>query len=747
MSSDLRVALRIQANAGNSRREIQSLERDLRKAGKEGAKALADEAGKAGAVINKTAQAGAGSYRIMRQVMRDAATQGSGVLRQDIVKTQAELKQLGQVSRQAARDAKAELVRTDREGMQPLARSVDRADANFRRLAQNGGRHLRMLKTAAASMRAEFDRLRSFGGSAMGQLAGVGVGVGAAASLKNSAMLDRQQIRTQQTAGMSYEERNEWRDRQWKLAAQYGLPREQIQGGFDTLIASGLSYQQSNTSIDAIAQAAAVTGADSGILAKALISGAQAFNIDLSQPNAALELMQKMTVAGRLGNAELENLASIFPVIGQDAVKAGMSIEEALAFIEVLSTAEMDPSRLATLAKSSLRLFTNKAYADQVTKATTTAKSPGIQFYDENDARLPVADVYADIATRYQRLTTDKERSEFLGAALKGMDQETNTGTGLWLSGNRIATFRDSAGDISNADSVFTSDLNDNLSSADAVGGRMKATLGQAIDRMAQPLNKGFADFGSYLLDDLNLSGEQLLAGGALAGVGGYYAGRGAKAGAGALLNKVMGGPETLKNIAVGKVLEEAAGVTSVFVTNWPAGTLGGFDLPGATKGRPSGPAGRSPAVFSKWLTTLGLLGGSSLGALSSYGSGALLMSGAAVAGAGAAGYGIGTLANMGIDKGVSALTGRPNSLGGWLYDATHDEPPASGQANNTWATGVAQRLTSAALAPAGRGTHPAESRLAELLAKPLVVEVRTDSHMITAEVERRADIQMRRGQ
>lgn len=46
------------------------------------------------------------------------------------------------------------------------------------------------------------------------------------------------------------------------------------------------------------------------------------------------------------------------------------------------------------------------------------------------------------------------------------------------------------------------------------------------------------------------------------------YAGRGAKAGAGALLNKFMGGPETLKGIAVGKVLEEATGVTSVFVTN-----------------------------------------------------------------------------------------------------------------------------------------------------------------------------------
>ena len=395
MSSDLRVALRFQANAGNARREIQAINQDLRKAGKEGAKALADEASKAGAAVSKTGREGAASYRIIRQVMRDAATQGAGVFRQDVIKTQAELKQLGQIGRQAAQETKNELVKADREGVQPLARSVDRADNSVRRMALNSARHLRTLKTIAAGVRAEFDRLRNFGSSTMGQLAGFGVGVGVASSLKNSAVLDRQLIRTQQTAGMSYAERDEWRQTQWDLAGKYGLPREQIQGGFDTLIASGLSYAQSNNSIDAISQAGAVTGADTGILAKALISGASAFNIDLAKPNAALELMQKMTVAGRLGNAELENLAAIFPVIGQDALRAGMSIEEALSFVEVLSTAEMDPSRLATLAKSSLRLFTNKAYADQVTKATTTGKTPGIQFYDVAGKRRPVADVYA----------------------------------------------------------------------------------------------------------------------------------------------------------------------------------------------------------------------------------------------------------------------------------------------------------------------------------------------------------------
>lgn len=94
MSSDLRVALRIQAEAGNSRREVNSLERDLRQAGKQGAKALADESNKAGAALNRTAQAGTASYKIIRQVMRESATQGSAVFRQDLQLTQAEFKKL-----------------------------------------------------------------------------------------------------------------------------------------------------------------------------------------------------------------------------------------------------------------------------------------------------------------------------------------------------------------------------------------------------------------------------------------------------------------------------------------------------------------------------------------------------------------------------------------------------------------------------------------------------------------------------
>ncbi|WP_454842872.1 phage tail tape measure protein, partial [Pseudomonas hormoni] len=598
--SDLRVALRFQAHAGNSRREIEQINRDLRKAAKEGAKSLADESWKASSAITKVGQVGASSYKVIRNAMRETAQAGSGT-RIEVSKTSVELKEMATAARKAARDAKTELISADRQGVQPLRQSVDKTESSFRRLAQNGGRSLRALKTIATGVRQEFDRIKGLGSSAQGQLAGLGVGLGVVSGLTGSARLDRQLIRTQQTAGMSGEQREEWRGEQWRLAKTYGIEREQVQTGFDTLVASGLSYDKAKASSEAIAQSTAVTGADSGILAKALVTGASAFDIDLAKPEAALDLLQKMIVAGRLGNAELENLSSIFPKVGGDAKKAGMSMAQALSFVETLSLIELEPDRLGTLAQSTLRAFNNDSYRKDVTKNT------GVDFFDKKGGVRNTQDVFLDLKKKYSLLKTDRERARFMGVVFGKMDQDTQKGVNAFLTGDRLDKFAASTGDINNAKGVIEKDLADNLSSSTAVGSRMKATLGQAIDRMAAPLNKGFADMGSYLLDDLNLSGEQMLAGGAALGVGGYYAGRGAKAGVGTLLNKFMGGPETLKNIAVGKVLEEATGVTSVFVTNWPGagmniGGTGMPDLPGTSseKGKPGG-------FIAPWLAPVAL--------------------------------------------------------------------------------------------------------------------------------------------
>ncbi|WP_445677488.1 phage tail tape measure protein [Pseudomonas putida] len=730
MSSDLRVALRINATSGNSRREIQGIERDLRQAGKNGAKALADESGKAGTALNKTGKEGAASFKIIRQAMREAATQGSNVFRHGVIQTQGELKQLGQAAKQAANQSKGEFVRADREGIEPLRRSVERTEGSFRRLAQNGGRNLRMLKSLAAGVRTELDRVKRLGGSAQGQLAGLGLGFGAATGLVGSAALDRQLIRTQQTAGMTAAQREEWREEGFHIAKQYGLGREGVDSGFNTLIASGVEYGAAKKTADAIGQGTAVTGADAAILGKAVVAGASAFNIDLNKDGAALELLQKMTVAGRLGNAELENLADLFPKIGQSAQRAGMSIAQALAFTETLSTVEMQPDRLGTLADSTLRVFGIKAYQEQVTKST------GVQFFDKSGSYRDPAAVLGDLKGKYDKLKTDKERARFLGVTFKGMDQDTVRGMQIMLSGNRLDTFKEQTAEIAKAEPVFNRDLADNVNSATGTGSRMRATLSQAIDRMAQPLNKSFTEFGTYLLDDLNLTGEQMLGAGIATGLGGYYAGRGAKAGAGALLNKFLGGPETLKNVAVGKVLEEAAGVTSVFVTNWPAG---GMPAPTADVSKGSKNWGRYAALGSAALT-MSVLGGSSDNtddARLRHAQASSLLT------AGQKSYYSSFYRNR-----MSLASANPTQSDDWVSQQaqrlaqqetglTANGMSAAG--GSAWASGVANRAVEA-------GLNGLVQKLNTLLGQPLIIDVRADTDYIHAQVERRAGIEVRRG-
>ncbi|WP_256557713.1 phage tail tape measure protein [Pseudomonas sp. AP42] len=801
--SDLRVALRFQAHAGNSRREIEQINRDLRKAGKEGAKSLADESWKASSAITKVGQVGANSYKTIRAAMRETAVAGSST-RIEVSKTSVELKEMATAARKAARDAKTELVSTDRQGVQPLRQSVDKTEASFRRMAQNSGRSLRTLKTIAMGVRQEVDRIKGLGGSMQGQLAGLGVGVGVIAGLKSNANLERVLIRTKQTAGMTNEQKEEWHTEGWRIAKTYGASREDVDTGFNTLIASGVKYDAAKKTGDAIGQANAITGANPAVLGDAVVAASAAFNIDLNKEGAALDLLQKMTVAGRLGNAELENLSGLFPKIGGAAAAAGMSIEQALAFTESLSKVELQPERLGTLAESTLRVFSTKEYREQVTKQT------GVKFFNKDKSSRNPEEIFSEIKRKYEAMKNDEQRAKFMGIVFKGMDQDTVRGWRSMLTGDRLNDLKSGAKTLGNAEPIYSKDLKENTESTSGTAARMKATLAEAMDRMATPLNKGLADMGSYLLDDLNLSGTQMLAGGAALGVGGYYAARGAKSGAGALINKFMGGPETLKNIAVGKVLEEATGVTSVFVTNWPGGAVlsgGGPDLPNGSgpdkaKGKPGG-------FIAPWLAPLALgasatqLGGDSAstdaGRLRDAQRSKLLdddqrtyqtsfyRNRMALAdknpdqssdwlsteaqrlahhetGLTAAGLPI-----DGANTWAQGISNRALAAGADTFTAQQrlrDMMSQSGTAQpSTWLASQAQRLAnplSAATtpgfpgiagntpAPGAIGANPAaqaaEDRLRSLLAQPLVIEVRTDSRMIQAEVERRTDIQMRRG-
>jgi hypothetical protein len=568
------------------------------------------------------------------RIQTEASKEGAKALADQAYKANvaaSNLAQAGVTSYQMARQA---LRDTSTQGASLLRQEL-----------QSAGSTLRAVKALAGGGRGE--QLRSF----------------ASNGLHDSASLDRQLIRLQQSSGMSNGQRHEWRDEGARIARAYGLNRADVDSGFGTLIGAGLSYSAAKKASDALGRTSAVTGSDSATLGQALLGGASAFNVDLNQDGAALGLLQKMTVAGRLGGPGFEQLTELFPRIGASAASAGLSIEQTLALLGTLPKAALQSAEVGAL----------------ISAARPANFSPA--------------------------------------------------------AGSSVTNLGVRAGQIGNAAAVFGNDLNQNLASASGTSARVKATVGQALDRMAQPLNNSLAQAGSYLLDDLNLSGEHLLGTAAAAGIGAHYAGRGA----GALFNRFVGA-QTLQNVAVGKVLQDAAGVTSVFVTNWPVGSLGipdiGLDTGGAGAGKKPG---------------LGRLRG--------------LLKGGGVRGL--------VLAEL-LDNADELFTPLPGDRlpqpdeessaaqnagadSAWLHKNAARIPQDGSGLNATdgaasesqaWASGLSSRLVDGALAmPIGSGAQAAETRLAELLSKPLVIEVRTDSDMIMAEVERRTEMQMRRGQ
>ncbi|QLG92297.1 phage tail tape measure protein [Pseudomonas yamanorum] len=806
MSADLRVALRIQANSGNSRREIAGLNRDLRQAGKEGARALATEGQKAQTSVSGIGRAGVGSFKAIRQAMRDSTKSGRE-FRTEVIQTGAGLKDMGQAARRASQETKATLHSAEREGITPLRTGVDRTSTSFRQLARAATSSLRTIKSVAAATRAEFSRVKGMMAGVNGHLVGAGLGIGAGISVASSANTDRRMIQLGQTANMSPAENEDMRKEVFRVSKSYGNDPDSILGGAEALLAGGLSPKAAKSSIDAIGQASALRNADPTILAGAGMAAKESYGFDLENPAAMLDILQKMTIAGDAAKAELTDLGDIFSKVGGNANAAGFKFHQTLGLIESLSNVEPNAENLRTMTGNFLTVFNTGSYQEQVSKIT------GIEFFNKDQSRRDPFDVIADMRKKYDKMPDDKSRAKFFNVAFKSMDRDAVTAWRWMLTGDRQSNMVGISDQVNNAAPIFNQQLKENTGSATGTAGRMRATLRDATDRMSRPINEAFANMGTYLLDDLNLSGEQMIGLGAATAIGGYYTGRGLKKGAGALLNKLpgMGNPlETMQGIAVGKVLEEATGVTSVFVTNWPAAPLGGVggpDLSGGsnadkTKGKPGG-------FITPWLAPLALgvtatqLGGSTgqnsdaerlamvprnklinddqrvyetsfyrnriaLAEQNPGQSQDWLSSQAQRLAHHETGLTASGLPIDGANSWAAGIAGRAVSAGMATQAANARLQAMMSQSSPTdWMSAQAQRLTgSSSLGQEGgqssgglngmigtegagggvNGLNSAISRLEGVLNRPFVFEVRTDTNTVLAEFERRVGVQMRRG-
>lgn len=482
----------------------------------------------------------------------------------------------------------------------------------------------RGIKKFTQTAKREFESIKNSLTTVEGKFASLGVTIGVTASIMQSARLDKSLTQIGQTADASQAEVANLRKELFRMSQETGQGVDDLKDGFNNAVQSGLRFKEALPVIDATNKAMAVTGANADMLTSSLTVASTAYNFDLSKPGMALNILDKMTVAGRLGNAELENLSSIFSRIGPNAASAGLSFDQTLGFIEGLSQIERQPERLATLGDSTLRLFNNLNYMKDAQKATK------VKFFNADGSRRDALAVIADIKQQFDKLDTDKKRALFIQKAFGKADLDTIKGMRVLLSGDMLSNIQKFTTQSETAADTLKRDLPKAISNAVDQVGRLKAALRNAADGFAQPINDTLSKTIKWTMDKkenggLGMDGKDMLlatGGGALATILAAKFGGKAIAGIAGKIGGIGAG------VATGKALETAAGVTPVYVVNMGEGSMGiGGALPAT-----AGAAGKL-AKYGKF------------GAAGMFG-----LPGLAVGAAGLAGMGYGKAANRGIN-------------------------------------------------------------------------------------------------
>lgn len=497
--------------------------------------------------------------------------------------------------------------------------------------------------------RSEFQRLKGFLQSFQGQLASLGLGFGLVQMQKNAALLEKKLIQVRLTAGMTAAEQTEAYKTMFDLIKKNGGVIEDTVSGFNNLVQAGLRYKEAIEATKAVSLAKAVTGASEDSLSGALTVGAANFSFDLASLGVATKMLDSMTVAGRLGNAELEQLSGIFSRVAQRAQSAGMGFDKTLAFIEGLSQIERQPERLATLADSTLRLFTNAHYAKAAEKAT------GVSFFGADGSRRDSISVLEDMRKGFVKLTTDAQRFQYVSKAFGKADLDTQRGILALLSGKGLENIRQFEEQIKSAGGTLQRDLNTSVSNAADQASRLKNTLRESAEGFARPINDAVANAIKYLLDakkdgGLGLSGGAIAGGAAVGAVGVYALARILPGVLGRLVGRTGG---LAAGVAEGKALQSAAGVMPVYVTNWAEMNGGGGGSGLLSAGGAAAGGAAAVGLLAKLRNMAGVAALLGHAPLSVAGAGAV-----------AGGVGLAGLAGFGVGTGLKKLLLEGNAAG-----------------------------------------------------------------------------------
>ncbi len=148
-----------------------------------------------------------------------------------------------------------------------------------------------------------------------------------------------------------------------------------------------------------------------------------------------------------------------------------------------------------------------------------TQKATGVKFFDADGSRRDAFDVIGDIKKQYDKFDNDIQRAKFIQKAFGKADLDTIKGMRILLSGDMLSTIKGFTKEIDNAGGTLKNDLKEAINNAVDQTGRLKATLRQAADNFAQPINEAITNATKYALNKksdggLEMSGGELLAAG-----------------------------------------------------------------------------------------------------------------------------------------------------------------------------------------------------------------------------------------
>jgi TP901 family phage tail tape measure protein len=415
------------------------------------------------------------------------------------------------------------------------------------------------------------------------------------------------------------------------LSTQLTVPTGQLLDAADALLSDNVSFATTRQALGPLGDAMLQTGAAGTTLAKAALVINSNLGYALDTSAEWTRLLDLMTTAGQKGSVELEDLAAVVPIVGQNARAAGLSVEQLLGLFELFGKFEKNKDRLGTLADSFLRPFTNLEKLQNLTKV-------GIQPFNVDGSKKALLPLLDEISRAFQAKKTDLERMKFLEAIFgKGLDLDTVKALRAVLGPGALGDLRGLIKDIDQGGALTLDNRNRALSTMEAQLQRIRGEYQAMFNDVGLPLLK--------LLGEHRGLTEGVLKGGlvAAAGVGAvkvigqsasalqWVAGLGAQGGRAGL----AGG--------AGALGELAGPGQRVYVTNWPIGMGGAPGLAGS-QGVAAGAAGAGAAQGSRGAQ--------------------IVAKGLAITEAFAIGYGIGTfldqsfglsdrLAGVGRDRGV----------------------------------------------------------------------------------------------